>query len=1515
MKMLRKSMAYVLVIAMIISGLSFNGTVSDAAKKPSLNKKKANVTAGKTVTITLKNRNKKAKVTWKSSKKSIAGIVKTTLKSKSASAKVKGIKAGKVNITATYKLGKKKSKFVCKLTVKKADNPDNEGVVEPLITYPPSNPIINQPVQTPVNISSNVPIIQTPSQNPVIPLETQSPTETPPVIEENQYGLSNPVKDSEGNVTWDCVYFGNYYQTSADTKEPIKWRILQVSGNEALLVSDMNLDCKPYNESSTNVTWETSTIRSWLNGYGAGLNADRRDYTEDSFIGTAFTEDEQAAIKAVTVVNHDNPKYETDGGNDTEDKIYLLSIAEVSNNWYGFNSDFNRESNTREAKNTEYVKSILTNSDDSETGYWWLRSPGNYAYDAIDIFADGWGGYIGSAVNSANTCVRPALRIDLSGTVWTRAESVVAEADEVIGEAPGTTEEPESTGSPTNNPDNPTDEPTLNPIETATPVVTKTPTPTPRPIRTYRPTNEPTESPSPSPTPTATPAGDASILANPRISDGVTTWDCVYFGNYYQSSADEKEPIKWRVLSVDGDDAFLVADMNLDCKQYNESYTDVTWETSTLRSWLNGYDSEENVRGKDYTDDNFIDTAFTEEERNAINITTVINKDNPSYVVEGGNDTEDGVYLLSIDEASNIEYGFDSTFRNASKTREVKNTEYVKLNDWSDSNYAGNGKWWLRSPGDDSDYASYVSTNGEGHDWGYSVDCDDYYYGVRPALHLDLSSSVWKNAGSVTSEGEAIESTPAPTMTPTPLPTETPSPSPAPTVEPTITPGNYVTYEMDLEAAETYAGGGYYDSTSERFVVNDTDSETVVYFALPKTFSAGEKAVVSVKGTWSGDYGFRFWIGDGPNSLSKEVKVFDNTTDSSFDETFVLEATGECNYITLKNIQYMSTIGNLEIESIKVSYFTTAGDASLLANPRISDGVTTWDCVYFGNYYQSSADEKEPIKWRVLSVAGDDAFLVADMNLDCKPYNESYTSVTWETSTIRSWLNGYDSDENVQGNNYTDDNFIDTAFTEEEYAAIKTTRVINNDNPSYGTDGGNDTEDKVYLLSVDEAGNVEYGFDSVFDVNSKTREVKNTEYAKSNGAYTINNSGYVGNGYWWLRSPGYYSINASYVHCYGLGYGYGNGVNYGYNGVRPALHLDLSSSVWKNAGSVTSEGEVIESTPAPTVTPTPVPTMTPTPMPTKTPSPSPAPTVEPTRVPTQAPTRAPGDPGTDEYNPDFAGGLGTAALPYKIATLEQFQNIADYNGCYFEQIADIEGDYESFTPMFSESTPFTGQYDGKGYKISNVLYSNASATKVAMFVATSSDAIIKNMVLDNVYVTASTASLLVYTNNGTIRDCTITASKVTAKSGSDTAYAALLCAINNGMIRNCECEGEMVVYSNYGSYYGKAVYSGICVGYNTGNIFNCNSSGTLKANDSTSSIVSYVGGIAGLSQGLVMGCESDAIINGTVSSNNSAIGGIVGINTGQIQNSSYTGDVDNDLTSNRGLIDEIAGNNNNGIIS
>jgi len=247
-----------------------------------------------------------------------------------------------------------------------------------------------------------------------------------------------------------------------------------------------------------------------------------------------------------------------------------------------------------------------------------------------------------------------------------------------------------------------------------------------------------------------------------------------------------------------------------------------------------------------------------------------------------------------------------------------------------------------------------------------------------------------------------------------------------------------------------------------------------------------------------------------------------------------------------------------------------------LSNPRVSDFVNsdgkndvaaTWDCIWFGRYPQSSSTGMtfERIKWRVLSVNGDDAFILSDQNLDCKPYNTNYTDITWEDCTLRSWLNN---------------NFYKMAFNDAAKSAIKTTAVVNCDNLTYGIEGGKNTSDKVFLLSIEEARTRAYGFPEDPDVPSDSRQALNTKYAKAQGACTdTSDPAYSGKGWWWLRSPGYYQDRAAGVSIYGWLNDRGDDVFYDFNAVRPALHIDLSSSAWSYAGTVSSKGPAVPESP------------------------------------------------------------------------------------------------------------------------------------------------------------------------------------------------------------------------------------------------------------------------------------------------------------------------------------------------
>lgn len=251
-----------------------------------------------------------------------------------------------------------------------------------------------------------------------------------------------------------------------------------------------------------------------------------------------------------------------------------------------------------------------------------------------------------------------------------------------------------------------------------------------------------------------------------------------------------------------------------------------------------------------------------------------------------------------------------------------------------------------------------------------------------------------------------------------------------------------------------------------------------------------------------------------------------------------------------------------------------------ISNPRVErDDTVTWDCIYFGNYWQNDTngdgvadqnDEKEPIKWRVLSVDGDDAFLLADQGLDAKAYNNVDKDVVWANTPLRKWLN---------------DEFYNIAFASSEQGSIVETDATNED--------GNCVKDKVSLLSLTEACNAKYGFNFDSSAETETRKVKVTEYAKANGAFT-----YEGIGNWWLRS--YYDFTEKIYWTLTLGYIRQASNFFAFESdkvVRPCIHLNLSTNAWSKADAVTATGGTF-ATPTPVITPTPTPTITPTPTPT-----------------------------------------------------------------------------------------------------------------------------------------------------------------------------------------------------------------------------------------------------------------------------------------------------------------------------
>ena len=152
------------------------------------------------------------------------------------------------------------------------------------------------------------------------------------------------------------------------------------------------------------------------------------------------------------------------------------------------------------------------------------------------------------------------------------------------------------------------------------------------------------------------------------------------------------------------------------------------------------------------------------------------------------------------------------------------------------------------------------------------------------------------------------------------------------------------------------------------------------------------------------------------------------------------------------------------------------------------------DNVFFGKYEQDNNifNGKEEIEWIVLAKEDDKLLLISRYILDCNPYHESEKSVTWETCTLRSWLNN---------------DFYNRAFNVKERNSIALSNVSVEDNFKYGTKAGNDTHDHVFLLSISEA--------EEYFANRVERKCPSSEYADEKGSWDQ----------WWLRSPGYNSYS------------------------------------------------------------------------------------------------------------------------------------------------------------------------------------------------------------------------------------------------------------------------------------------------------------------------------------------------------------------------------------------------------
>ena len=219
---------------------------------------------------------------------------------------------------------------------------------------------------------------------------------------------------------------------------------------------------------------------------------------------------------------------------------------------------------------------------------------------------------------------------------------------------------------------------------------------------------------------------------------------------------------------------------------------------------------------------------------------------------------------------------------------------------------------------------------------------------------------------------------------------------------------------------------------------------------------------------------------------------------------------------------------------------------------RIYKNSKPGEIITFGAYPQwPDGKDRMPIKWRVLQNSGTELFILSEYILDCKRYHGKSVDITWydcvditwRDCDLRKWLN---------------DEFYNTAFNSAERELIKTTHCADNG------EGSPDTEDKVFLLSVNEIKDAsdKHGKDLRRTIGTDFAKMKKPAgcylyvYDKTNKDNYIDRDGEeAGCSWWWLRTQGNKPSRAFFVGTGCSIRSYAN-VSAARDGVRPALKIN-----------------------------------------------------------------------------------------------------------------------------------------------------------------------------------------------------------------------------------------------------------------------------------------------------------------------------------------------------------------------
>ena len=172
--------------------------------------------------------------------------------------------------------------------------------------------------------------------------------------------------------------------------------MLAVEGDKALVISRYGLDCKVFHAGGYKATWDTCTLREWLNS---------------DFFNYAFSVDEQTKIQDTTVSADKNPEFDTNPGQSTTDKVFLLSISEARHYFPSKEkgqcvaTEYAIANGTKTSRDKKYTE------DGSPVCMWLLRTPGKGKSRVARTWVDGSINVEGVSLDADNGAVRPAMWI------------------------------------------------------------------------------------------------------------------------------------------------------------------------------------------------------------------------------------------------------------------------------------------------------------------------------------------------------------------------------------------------------------------------------------------------------------------------------------------------------------------------------------------------------------------------------------------------------------------------------------------------------------------------------------------------------------------------------------------------------------------------------------------------------------------------------------------------------------------------------------------------------------------------------------------------------------------------------------------------------------------------------------------------------------------------------------------------------------------------------------------------